>query len=73
MDEGFVMHKIIGVLLIALMVGCTQVDIKPSSEVGTINNVQPLNGPAVATQLNTLYNRKSATFTYVAADQGVAQ
>ncbi|MBV4462690.1 halovibrin HvnC [Pseudomonas sp. SWRI79] len=52
------MQKIIGVLLVALMVGCTQVDIKPPSEVGTLNNVQTLNGPAIATQLNTLYNRK---------------
>lgn len=52
------MQKIIGVLLIALMVGCTQVDIKPSSEVGAINNVQALNGPAIATQLTTLYSRK---------------
>ncbi|KNH15829.1 halovibrin HvnC [Pseudomonas syringae] len=52
------MQKIIGVLLIALMVGCTQVDIKPPSEVGTLNNVQTLNGPAIATQLNTLYSRK---------------
>ena len=52
------MQKIIGVLLIALMVGCTQVDIKPPNEVATVNNVQTLNGPAIATQLNTLYNRK---------------
>lgn len=52
------MQKIIGWLLIALMVGCTQVDIKPPSEVGTVNNVQTLNGPAIATQLNTLYSRK---------------
>lgn len=52
------MQKIIGALLIALMAGCTQVDIKPSSEVDTLNNVQTLDGPAIATQLNTLYNRK---------------
>ncbi|KAB0507012.1 hypothetical protein [Pseudomonas lini] len=52
------MQKVIGVLLIALMVGCTQVDIKPPNEVATVNNVQTLNGPAIATQLNTLYNRK---------------
>lgn len=52
------MEKIIGWLLIALMVGCTQVPPQPPSEMGTINNVQTLNGPAIATQLNTLYNRK---------------
>ncbi|PQP04065.1 MULTISPECIES: halovibrin HvnC [Pseudomonas] len=52
------MRKIIGSLLIALMVGCTQVAIQPPSEVGTLNNVQTLNGPAIATQLNTLYSRK---------------
>ncbi|MHC8371847.1 halovibrin HvnC [Pseudomonas sp. MDT1-85] len=52
------MQKIVGWLLIALVVGCTQVDTKPPSEVGAFNNVQALNGPAIATQLNTLYSRK---------------
>lgn len=52
------MKKIIGVLLIALMVGCTPVATKPPSEVRTFNNIQKLDGPAIATQLNALYNSK---------------
>lgn len=52
------MQKIMGALLIALMVGCTQVDTLPPGEVGTVNNVQTLEGSATAAQLNTLYSRK---------------
>jgi hypothetical protein len=57
MDEGSVMKKIIGSLLIALTVGCSQIATQPP-EVISVNNVQTLNGPAIATQLNTLYSRK---------------
>ncbi|MGF6456288.1 halovibrin HvnC [Pseudomonas frederiksbergensis] len=50
------MRKIIGSLLIALLVGCSPIATQPP-EVVSVNGVQTLNGPAIATQLNTLYNR----------------
>lgn len=51
------MRKLIGLLLIALMVGCSQVITTPP-DVVNVNGVQVLNGPETATFLTTLYNRR---------------
>ncbi|ABA74630.1 MULTISPECIES: hypothetical protein [Pseudomonas] len=50
------MHKIINLLLLALLVGCAQVATPPADTING-NGAQVLSGPAIAAQLNTLYSR----------------
>ncbi|RIJ13466.1 halovibrin HvnC [Pseudomonas sp. 91RF] len=51
------MYRIISSLVLALLVGCSQVSTQPPISVNA-DGVQILDGPAIATQLNTLYGRK---------------
>jgi hypothetical protein len=51
------MRKIAAAFFIALLMGCVQTATQPPVAIG-VSGVEVLNGPAIATQLNTLYGRK---------------
>ncbi|PTT31983.1 halovibrin HvnC [Pseudomonas sp. HMWF021] len=51
------MRKLALSLLVMLLWGCSKSVLQPVQEMG-VNNAQPLNGPAIAAQLNTLYARQ---------------
>ncbi|OAB53191.1 hypothetical protein [Pseudomonas thivervalensis] len=51
------MRKLMGLLLIALMVGCSQVTTAPP-DIVNVNGVQVIDGPGTAGVLTTLYNRR---------------
>ncbi|TWC23113.1 MULTISPECIES: halovibrin HvnC [unclassified Pseudomonas] len=53
------MRKFIGLLLVAVAVGCTQLGTQPP-EITNINGSQVLNGPETAAYLTTLYGRNFA-------------
>ncbi|MHC8333198.1 halovibrin HvnC [Pseudomonas sp. LB3P25] len=54
------MNKLILALFTLTVMGCTQTASNLTHELGAINNANILKGPAIATQLNTLYSRKFA-------------
>ncbi|MDR6926657.1 halovibrin HvnC [Pseudomonas sp. BE134] len=54
------MHKIIGLLLFALVVGCSQIDHPPADVGGAFSGGTTQDGPVIAAQLTTLYGRTVA-------------
>jgi hypothetical protein len=58
-DKEFVMRKIFGLLVIALLAGCVQTATQPPEIVST-RDIQVLDGAAVATELTRLYGLTSA-------------